>query len=128
MINMDCQFCHILRNSIGRFVVVGIVVNCSSDDESVNHHYEYGFIQRRSFNDNTFKLYYFPRQEPVKFVGCCDDIFEIYFPELPAPVPMAELNADADSTSFDLEAFVQQRKNLQPSVISKLQKEAKIDE
>lgn len=109
---MDCQFCHILRNSIGRFVVVGIVVNCNSDNESVNHHYDYGYIQRGSFENNTFKLYYFPRQEPVKFVGCCDDIFEIYFPPAPAPVPLAELNVTAEAESFDLETFIQQRKNL----------------
>lgn len=123
---MDCQFCHILRNSIGRFVVVGIVVNCNSDDENVNHHYDYGYIQRGSFNNNSFKLFYYPREDYVKFVGCCDDIFEIYFPP-EASVSIPSLNT-ADTVSFDLESFLLQRKSLQQSIKPKLQKETKSDE
>jgi hypothetical protein len=75
---MECPFCCFLRNYIGQYVRVGIVVNCASDNTSYNHRYNDGYIQRSSFFDNAIRLYDAPRGGNVIFTACCDDIFELY--------------------------------------------------
>lgn len=118
---MECPFCCLLRNYIGQYIRVGIVVNCASDNTSVNHRYNDGYIQRSSFFDNTIRLYDAPRGGNVIFTACCDDIFELYFFDTVGAVNETVKN-------IDITTMVNQRFNLLNTIQDSINEEAKADE
>jgi len=118
---MKCPFCCLLRNYIGQYIRVGIVVNCASDNTSFNHRYNDGYIQRNSFIDNTFSLYDAPRGGNVIFTACCDDIFELYFFDTVSA-------ANETVTNIDIPTMVEQRLKLLNAVQGNINGEAKANE
>lgn len=118
---MECPFCCLLRNYIGQYIRVGIVVNCASDNTNYNHRYNDGYIQRRSFFDNTIRLFDAPRGGNVIFTACCDDIFELYF---------FDTVGDASVTIKNIEAktMVEQRLSLLNKIQGSENEEAKANE
>lgn len=103
---MECPFCCFLCDFIGQYVRIGVVTNCASDVPVFNHIYYDGFIQRRSFCNNTLRLYDDPMFGNVTFTACCDDIFEVYI----FPTVTAE-NTEA-TNKIDIPTMVEQRLEL----------------
>lgn len=118
---MKCPFCCLLKNYIGQYIRVGIVVNCASDNTSFNHRYNDGYIQRNSFSDNTFSLYDAPRGGNIIFTACCDDIFELYFFDTVSA-------ANETVKNIDITTMVDQRFNLLNAVQGNIKEEAKANE
>jgi hypothetical protein len=120
VIVMECPFCCLLEKYIGRYIRVGIVVNCASDNTSYNHIYYDGYIQRKSFVDNTIRLFDAPRDGNVIFTANCDDIFELYF------FPPAEVtdNEDKNIINIDIKTMVDQRFDLMNTIQYSTKEEA----
>lgn len=110
---MACPFCRLLyKEYLGEYIRVGVVCGCDTND----HIYRDGFIQKRSFYDNTIRLYDSPKGGDVIFTACCDEIFELYiFPR------------ESDKTT-DIPTMIEERYNLLKSVQKDLKKEGAEDE
>lgn len=119
---MECPFCCLLQNYIGQYIRVGIVVNCASDNTNFNHRYNDGYIQRRSFFEDTIRLYDEPMGGNVIFTACCEDIFELYF--FDTVVDMAGSTAKG----VDVPTMVEQRLALLSTVQGTTNGEAKANE
>ncbi|WP_326907241.1 hypothetical protein [Sedimentibacter sp. MB31-C6] len=110
---MECPFCCFLKDYIGQYVRIGVVCNCDTND----HIYIDGYINKRSFNDNTIRLFDSIRGGNVIFTGCCDDIFEIYI------FDCGVAGATDTDKVINIETMVKQRQSLFNSVQGILQEE-----
>ncbi|NLJ57421.1 MAG: hypothetical protein GX339_01080 [Tissierellia bacterium] len=114
---MECPFCYFLEDFTGVYLRIGVVCNCDTND----HTYRDGYITRKSFLDNTIRLFDSPYRGNVIFTADCDSIFEVYlFPSAPNTI-VSEENAtetiEQDAMKKDIKIpsvaqMIEERQNL----------------